>query len=106
MAITMVIGNRSEIAASLFAPSYTMASVIANEFTEATGQLYLAALAEVGLLCSASRWRSTSLRGSWFGAWANCRRAAAVNLGSATYVRRHLVDRVVRGLCVLAPSWR
>lgn len=50
MAITMVIGNRSEIAVSLFAPSYTMASVIANEFTEATGELYLAALAEVGLM--------------------------------------------------------
>lgn len=50
MAITMLIGNRSEISASLFAPSYTMASVIANEFTEATGQLYLSALAEVGLL--------------------------------------------------------
>ena len=50
MAITMVIGNRSEISTSLFAPSYTMASVIANEFTEATGQLYLSSLAEVGLL--------------------------------------------------------
>jgi len=50
MAITMVIGNRAEISASLFAPSYTMASVIANEFTEATGTLYLSALAEVGLL--------------------------------------------------------
>ena len=50
MAITMVIGNRAEISASLFAPSYTMASVIANEFTEATGQLYLSSLAEVGLL--------------------------------------------------------
>ncbi|HEY5960060.1 MAG TPA: phosphate ABC transporter permease subunit PstC [Polyangiaceae bacterium] len=50
MAITMVIGNRAEISASLFAPGYTMASVIANEFTEATGDLYLAALAEVGLL--------------------------------------------------------
>lgn len=50
MAITMVIGNRAEISASLFAPSYTMASVIANEFTEATGDLYLAALAEIGLL--------------------------------------------------------
>lgn len=50
MAITMVIGNRAEISASLFAPSYTMASVIANEFTEATGQLYLSALAEVSLL--------------------------------------------------------
>lgn len=50
MAITMVIGNRAEISASLFAPSYTMASVIANEFTEATGDLYLSALAEIGLL--------------------------------------------------------
>ena len=50
MAVTMVIGNRAEISASLFAPSYTMASVIANEFTEATHELHLAALAEVGLL--------------------------------------------------------
>lgn len=50
MAITMVIGNRAEISVSLFAPSYTMASVVANEFTEATGDLYLAALAEIGLL--------------------------------------------------------
>jgi phosphate transport system permease protein len=50
MAVTMIIGNRSEISASLFAPSYTMASVIANEFTEATGDLYLSALAEIGLL--------------------------------------------------------
>jgi len=50
MAITMVIGNRAEISASLFAPGYTMASVIANEFTEATGDIYLAALAEIGLL--------------------------------------------------------
>jgi phosphate transport system permease protein len=50
MAVTMIIGNRAEISASLFAPSYTMASVIANEFTEATGDLYLSSLAEVGLL--------------------------------------------------------
>ncbi len=50
MAVTMIIGNRTEISASLFAPSYTMASVIANEFTEATGDLYLSALAEIGLL--------------------------------------------------------
>jgi phosphate transport system permease protein len=50
MAITMVIGNRPEISTSLFAPSYTMASVIANEFTEATDELHLAALAEMGLL--------------------------------------------------------
>jgi phosphate transport system permease protein len=50
MAVTMVIGNRAEISASVFAPSYSMASVIANEFTEATGDLYLASLAEIGLL--------------------------------------------------------
>ena len=50
MAITRVIGNRSEISLSLFAPSYTMASVIANEFTEATSALYVSALVEIGLL--------------------------------------------------------
>jgi phosphate transport system permease protein len=50
MAVTMVIGNRPEISASLFAPSYTMASVIANEFTEATDDLYLHALVEIGLV--------------------------------------------------------
>jgi phosphate transport system permease protein len=49
MAVTMVIGNRPEIAKSLFAPGYTMASVIANEFSEATGNTYLAALVEIGL---------------------------------------------------------
>ncbi len=49
MAVTMVIGNRPEIAKSLFAPGYTMASVIANEFTEATGDMYLSALIEIGL---------------------------------------------------------
>jgi phosphate transport system permease protein len=50
MAVTMVIGNRHEIAASLFAPGYTMASVIANEFPEASSKLYLSALIEVGVL--------------------------------------------------------
>lgn len=50
MAITLVIGNRAEISGSLFAPAYTMASVIANEFSEATDELHLAALAEIGLL--------------------------------------------------------
>jgi phosphate transport system permease protein len=49
MAVTMVIGNRPEIARSLFAPGYTMASVIANEFSEATGDLYLSSLVEIGL---------------------------------------------------------
>lgn len=50
MAVTMVIGNTPQIAASLFAPGYTMAAVIANEFTEATDDLYLSALVEVGLV--------------------------------------------------------
>jgi len=50
MAVTMVIGNRPEISLSLFAPGHTMASIIANEFTEATSDLYLAALSEIGLL--------------------------------------------------------
>jgi len=50
MAVTMVIGNRPEIAKSLFAPGYTLASVIANEFTEATTDTYLNALFELGLV--------------------------------------------------------
>ena len=49
MAVTMVIGNRPEIAKSLFAPGYTMASVLANEFNEATGDVYRSALIEIGL---------------------------------------------------------
>jgi len=50
MAVTMVIGNRPQISLSLFEPSYTIASAIANEFTEATGDLYLSALVELGLI--------------------------------------------------------
>ena len=50
MAVTMVIGNRPQIAASLFAPGYSMAAVVANEFTEAVGDLYLQALVEIGLV--------------------------------------------------------
>ena len=50
MAVTMVIGNRPQISASLFQPSYTLASVIANEFTEAADDLYLHALVELGLI--------------------------------------------------------
>jgi len=44
----MLIGNRPEISASLFAPGYTMASLIANEFTEATNDVHLSALMAVG----------------------------------------------------------
>ncbi|PYP92315.1 MAG: phosphate ABC transporter permease subunit PstC [Candidatus Angelobacter sp. Gp1-AA117] len=50
MAVTMVIGNRPEIARSLFAPGYTLASMIANEFSEATSDMHLSALVEVGLV--------------------------------------------------------
>jgi phosphate transport system permease protein len=50
MAVTMVIGNDPRISASLFAPGYTIAAVIANEFTEATSQVYLNALIELGLV--------------------------------------------------------
>ncbi len=50
MAVTMVIGNRPLISASLFDPSYTMASVLANEFTEATTDMYLNALIELALI--------------------------------------------------------
>ena len=49
MAVTMVIGNRPEIVKNLLAPAYSMASVIANEFTEASDKMYLSALVEIGL---------------------------------------------------------
>jgi phosphate transport system permease protein len=50
MAVTMVIGNRPAISASLFDPAYSMASVLANEFTEATSDTYLSALIEIALV--------------------------------------------------------
>lgn len=50
MAVTMVIGNSNFLPKSIFDPSNTMASVIANEFTEATGEVYLSSLIEIGLL--------------------------------------------------------
>ena len=50
MAVTMVIGNNPQVAVSLFAPQYSMAAVIANEFTEAADELYLNALVEIGLV--------------------------------------------------------
>lgn len=50
IAVTMVIGNRPAISTSLFAPAYTLSSVIANEFTEATSSLYISALLELGLI--------------------------------------------------------
>lgn len=50
MAVTMLIGNRAQISLSLFEPSYTIASVLANEFTEASDELYLSALIQLGLI--------------------------------------------------------
>ena len=50
MAVTMVIGNNLDLSASLLHPGYTMASIIMNEFTEATYDLYLHALIEIGLI--------------------------------------------------------
>ena len=50
MAVTMVIGNTPTISASLFSPGYSIAAVIANEFTEATGEIYLQSLIELGLV--------------------------------------------------------
>jgi len=50
MAVTMVVGNEPKIHSSLFAPGYSIAAVIANEFTEATGDLYTGALIELGLV--------------------------------------------------------
>jgi phosphate transport system permease protein len=50
MAVTMLIGNRHEIAMSLFAPGYTMASLIANEFSEASDDMHLSALMAVGFV--------------------------------------------------------
>ena len=50
MAVTMVIGNNPQVSASLFAPQHTMAAVLANEFTEASDDLYLNALVEIGLV--------------------------------------------------------
>jgi phosphate transport system permease protein len=69
MAVTMVIGNRPEIAASLFAPGYTMASVVANEFTEATTGIYLSALFEIGLVLLAVTVAVNALAQLWLKAF-------------------------------------
>jgi phosphate transport system permease protein len=50
MAVTMVIGNTPQISASLFEPAYTIASVLASNFADATGGIYLSALVEIGLI--------------------------------------------------------
>jgi phosphate transport system permease protein len=75
MAVTMVIGNNPQIVASLFAPGYTLSSVIANEYSEASGPMYLSALTELGLflfivtfavngLARLLIWRMNAVRGA------------------------------------------
>jgi len=65
MAVTMVIGNRSQITASLFSPAQTMASVIANEYAEATSDLHLSSLALVGLSLFAVTFVTNALARLW-----------------------------------------
>jgi phosphate transport system permease protein len=74
MAVTMVIGNNPQVTASLFKPQYTMASVIANEFTEAADELYLHALIEIGLVLFIITIIINSL--SRFMIWSMARRAS------------------------------
>jgi phosphate transport system permease protein len=50
VAVAMVVGNRPDVPHSIFAPGYTLAAVIANEFVEATGDIYQGALVEIGLV--------------------------------------------------------
>lgn len=65
MAVTMVIGNRSQITASLFAPAQTMASVIANEYAEATSDIHLSSLALVGLTLFGVTFLTNALARVW-----------------------------------------
>lgn len=65
MAVTMVIGNRSQITASLFAPAQTMASVIANEYAEATSDIHLSSLALVGLTLFGVTFLTNALARLW-----------------------------------------
>ena len=114
MAVTMVIGNRPEISWSLFDPGYTLASVVANEFTEATTPLYVSALIEVGLvLFLIALVINVSARVLIQRAWRRegrprpsllARIAAFLVLVThyrTTERRRRIVDRVMTGLMVL-----
>jgi phosphate transport system permease protein len=81
MAVTMVIGNNPQVSASLLAPQYTMAAVIANEFTEAADELYLHALIEIGLVLFLITIAINAL--SRFLIWSMARRAAPVAVVAA-----------------------
>ncbi len=94
MAVTMVIGNSPQVALSLFAPQHTMAAVIANEFTEAAGDLYLNALVEIGfalfvitvLINALSRLLIWSVEaGGPLRAWRRARPSAAERVSAAAH---------------------
>ena len=65
MAVTMLIGNANTLTLNLLAPGNTMASVIANEFTEATGEIYLASLVEIALLLFVISTAASTSAASW-----------------------------------------
>ena len=82
MAVTMVIGNSSTVLSpSLFTPGYTMASAIANQFTEADKEIYFSAIVEVALVAARGRRGRTSLRDCWSGARPRGPGVAAVRAG-------------------------
>jgi phosphate transport system permease protein len=84
MAVTMVIGNAAQISLSLFAPQYSMAAVIANEFTEADTDLYLDALVEIGLVLFAiTLFVNILSRGLIWSMTRSFRKASAASLGPA-----------------------
>ncbi len=113
MAVTMVIGNRPEIAKSLFAPGYTMASVLANEFSEATGDVYLSALVEIGLalflvtiivnaLAQLLVW-TCNPRPACEGTCLNCSASSSVATSAWRRIswRRRMTDHLMTGVAIL-----
>jgi phosphate transport system permease protein len=83
MAVTMVIGNNPQISLSLFAPQYTMAAILANEFAEAAGDLYLHALVEIGLVLFAITLVINVISRLFIWSMANQKRPGLLRLGRA-----------------------
>jgi phosphate transport system permease protein len=114
MAVTMVIGNSSGLSLSLFSPGYTLPSVIANEFAEASGSAHTSALAGLGLLLflvtvalnvfARLLLRRISRQGPG-GPAAKSGKSKSVSTNSwisVSLVRRHLLDKLLVGLCGFA----
>ena len=95
MAVTMVIGNNPQVSWSLFAPQYTMAAVIANEFTEAADELTCTRSSRSAWCCSSSRSSSTSLSRLLIWRMTRERRPRAARRGRRRRRRRHdaAIDR-------------